>query len=206
MKNYFIIFCQFFAYITSFLLVRSLLRFKLEDHIVLPKGPIIIAANHPSRLDPFLICLILPPRLAFRLMPARFVTAEIYLRHWYEKTVMFPLGCVSTKQKGNRLLEMLEKLLKRGETIFFFPSGKRETPADSHKPKIGAIYLERNVPNAFILPINITIQGSLTLKNVFFRKAQIFVTLLEPYRNRDFPVDMQPLADNLMERIRKVEN
>ena len=104
----------------------------------------IIVANHPSKLDPFLILAALPMSIFVKLTPFIFVTTEKYLKKWHYKYLLLMWGCFSDLEKNNKKpISILKEKLNNNETIFLFQGGELEKEGKSNSPRIGAIYLER---------------------------------------------------------------
>ena len=205
MKNWLIKGALIATYLLIAMPLRIIFRVKRKGESEIKKsGKYIIAANHPSKLDPFIILASLPFKTYLKLIPTRFVTTQNYLTKWYHKFLFIPLGCISNKPKKNKKpLEILEKRLRSGETIFIFPRGELEKKGIKSEPKVGVIYLERNVKGSKIIPVNIYISGSLSLINVIKRKVKIEVTFKEVFRHKEFEEDLQIMANDVIRRIEK---
>jgi len=195
--------------ITTYLLIamplRIIFRIKRKGELEIEKpGKYIIAANHPSKLDPFLILASLPFRTYLKLIPTRFVTTQNYLTKWHHKFFLIPLGCISNKPKKNKKpLEILEKRLRSGETIFIFPRGELEKRGIKSEPKVGIVYLERNVKGSKIIPVKIYMSCSLNFMNIITRKIKVEVTFKDVFRHKEFKEDLQIMANDVIRRIEK---
>jgi len=149
----------------------------------------IIASNHPSKIDPFLVCYNFPFKDFIRLIPFRFVTADKFL-HGFNKYFLLLYGCFSTKEiRGKKILERAKEYLHRGETVYIFPTGRIEKSI-KYKPKVGTIYLQRDIKNCKIIPINLT-----------FKENGVKISYKQSLRYNQFHKDLQPLADELMGKI-----
>ena len=156
--------------------------------------PCIIASNHTARLDPFLVVFSLSIADFLRIIPIRFITADIYLRDPFSKLFLLPLGCVSTEGK---VLHRASALLDQGHSLYIFPTGKIKRK----KPKVGVAYLERAASNAQIIPVHIRGSDRISFGTVFSRESLVTVTFHPPFRHDSFPDDLQPLANDVMRRI-----
>jgi len=205
MKNWLIKEVLIATYLLIAMPLRIIFRVKRKGDLEIKKpGKYIIAANHPSKLDPFIILASLPFKTYLKLTPTRFVTTQNYLTRWYHKFFLIPLGCISNKPKKNKKpLEILEKRLRSGETIFIFPRGELEKRGIKSEPKVGVVYLERNVKGSEIIPVNISISGSLSFFNVIKRRVKIEVTFKEVFRHKKFSKDLQIMANDVIRRIEK---
>ncbi|MBX5441223.1 MAG: 1-acyl-sn-glycerol-3-phosphate acyltransferase, partial [Solirubrobacteraceae bacterium] len=114
---------------------------------VLPDGPMIIAANHRSFLDPFVIGTICR-------RPVYFVAKkELFqkpLTAWFLNSLgAFPID------RGNAdgdAMATAREILERGDVVVIFPEGTRVRPGGLGKPKrgVGRLALETGAP---VLPV-----------------------------------------------------
>lgn len=130
----------------ALLLPFSLLYFRLgrigRGHV--PRtGPVILAANHRSFLDPFLIGL-----LARR--PLHYVAKEELFRHpvvswWLSALGAFPVRRGSADRD---MLATARALLARGEAVLIFPEGTRTRPGPLGRPRrgVGRLALQTGAP------------------------------------------------------------
>ena len=162
----------------------------------------IIVANHPSKLDPFLVLAVLPLKIFIKLTPINFVISEDYLKKWYYKYLLKMWGCISNIKRDNKKpLAILKEKLNNNETVFLFPGGELEKKGKLGTPKIGAIYLEREVKNSFLLPIKIEMSNKINLLNLLKRNIKTKIEIKKEFRNEKFQKNLQPLADELYKRI-----
>jgi len=205
MKNYPIKGVLVATYFLIAIPLRIIFRIKREGEPKIDSnGKYIIASNHPSKLDPFIILASLPFKTFFKLIPTRFVTTQNYLTKWYHKMFLLPLGCISNKPKnGKKALEILEERINEGETIFIFPRGELEKKGIKSEPKVGAVYIEKNVKDSKIIPVNIYLSGKLNFKNLLKRKVRIEIKFKEVFRHKEFKDDLQINANDLIKRIEK---
>ncbi len=205
MKNWLIKGVLIATYLLIAIPLRIIFRIKRKGELEIKRsGKYILAANHPSKIDPFLILASLPFRIYLKIIPIRFVTAQNYLNKWYNKFFLIPLGCISNRPKRNKKpLEILEKRLRSGETIFIFPGGELEKRGLKSEPKVGVVYLERNVKGSKIIPVKIYISDSFSLTNMIKRKIKIEVTFKEVFRHKEFKEDLQIMANDVIRRIEK---
>ncbi len=206
MKNSFV---KIFLIITHILLALPIrLIFKVRSNSsklkILKGRKYILASNHPTKIDPFLILASIPLNKYIRLVPIRFVTSENYLSKWYYKPLLLSWGCVSNITKnGKKPLDLLKDHLDKGETIFIFPKGELEKGGNDAMPKVGVVYLERGVKNSYIIPIKINISNNLNIKNLLKRNIKIDIQIKDQFRHENFIEDLQPLANDVSKRISK---
>ncbi|MCX6729822.1 MAG: lysophospholipid acyltransferase family protein [Candidatus Saccharibacteria bacterium] len=149
-------------------------RAKVLNNLNLPSDPkarYIIAANHQSRLDAFIITGILSPRFWIRLLPYRYITANQYLYNPRFTWLLWPLGgfpAFHTKREGSGL-EQAQKILISGQTVCIFPEGRRSRPYEE-KPKRGVGVLA-NTPRTYVIPIKLQWRHKPRRVNVSIGKA-----------------------------------
>lgn len=124
------------------------------EHV--PQRPFIIAANHTSKVDPFLLCL-LPISVVKRLIPIYFLTTEHYYRRWYLQPVLKLLGSYPVAKRAWTLHDFLSSTIekiKAGKVVMFFPEGRIIKADEGSKPKPGIGYLAEQTQKP-ILPLRI---------------------------------------------------
>lgn len=127
-----------------------------KELLTIKKSRFIIVANHRRAIDSALILATLPLSTYRTLLPIRFFTANLYLRYWWQRCFLFPLGsfrAYSTEGKISGVKGGLE-LSDREQSLFIFPEGKRVKPNSKVKPKIGIAYLAQR-RDFTILPVYI---------------------------------------------------
>jgi len=124
-----------------FLIYFRMTRIGLE-HIP-RKGPVILASNHRSFLDPFVIAT-----LARR--PMYYVAKkELFAKRW-QAWILNALGAfpVDRGTGDTDMIETAKAILARGDIVLIFPEGTRVRPGSLGKPKrgVGRLALETGVP------------------------------------------------------------
>lgn len=170
MKRTFLIIPQFIAY----LLFKGASSLLLPKRVRLPDSSLhldkdrhyVIAANHQSGLDPFVICTSLPLRHFLKLFPFRFITHRIFFERWWLKPWLHLIGCYPTKADGDgkSSIETSIEFVRKGYTIFIFPEGRRTLPHQT--PAKTGIGLIAEAGEADILPVHIDWQ-----KKSWWRRA-----------------------------------
>lgn len=117
-----------------------------REHIP-EEGPVIIAANHRSFLDPFVI-----GTMARR--PIYYVAKqELFKRSW-QAWILNSLGAFPVKrgEADQDMIETARTILGRGDIVLIFPEGTRIRPGALGQPKrgVGRLALETGAP---IVPI-----------------------------------------------------
>jgi 1-acyl-sn-glycerol-3-phosphate acyltransferase len=141
----------FIAHVICHVKVQSELK-------TLPKGRkahFIIAANHQSALDPFVITGVISPHFWSKLLPYRYITANQYLYKPKYIWFLWPLGGFPAYDTQREVwgLRRAQNILDSGQTVCIFPEGQRARKHEV-KPKKGVSILA-NSPNTYIIPIKL---------------------------------------------------
>jgi 1-acyl-sn-glycerol-3-phosphate acyltransferase len=107
------------------------------------EGPVIIASNHRSFLDPFVI-----GTMARR--PMYYVAKSELFRHRWQSWILSSLGAFPVvRGSGDAdMIETAKAILDRGEIVLMFPEGTRIRPGSLGKPRrgVGRLALETGAP------------------------------------------------------------
>ena len=123
-------------------LCRSVTRVRIEgDTSLIPReGPVIIAANHISNVDPVLIAAFLTPRLGRRI-------------HWLGKKEMFDWPFIGYLARNGGVVpvdrdradveafRVARRILDAGHVLMVFPEGTRSPTGELQQPKDGLAML-----------------------------------------------------------------
>ncbi|MBN1581650.1 MAG: 1-acyl-sn-glycerol-3-phosphate acyltransferase [Anaerolineae bacterium] len=126
-----------------------MLKMDVLKHAPLPDGPKILAVNHPSCTDPFLILLLSRQKMSILITEKAFKVPVFgsYLRKADHVCVV--------PGKGEAVLARAEQLLKQGRTVVIFPEGQI-SPQDGgfHRARSGVarLALSSGVP---VIPVGI---------------------------------------------------
>jgi 1-acyl-sn-glycerol-3-phosphate acyltransferase len=178
-------FLQFIYFCIFHWPLRLLLRAKVKvpEGIVIEKNkPLILALNHPSRLDPFLLGL-LPWRLFKQIMPVYFLTANQYYQHWWLRIFIKPVGAYPLQEKAWTLEEFLGTTLAKlsaGQKVMVFPEGQLTKWFDPDNAKPGIVHMAMK-SGARILPIHIQGIFGVGFWDTVFRKRTGALSLGQPF-------------------------
>jgi 1-acyl-sn-glycerol-3-phosphate acyltransferase len=116
------------------------------------EGPVILAANHESFLDDFLMPLVLKGR------KATILAKGDYFDHWYTRWFFKAAGCVPVRREGGSAglaaLRAAIDALNEGKLVALFPEGTRSPDGRLYRGKTGVarIALEAHAP---VIPVAI---------------------------------------------------
>jgi 1-acyl-sn-glycerol-3-phosphate acyltransferase len=106
-------------------------------------GPVILASNHRSFLDPFVIATMAP-------RPMYYVAKkELFEKRW-QAWILNALGAFPVDRGASdaEMIETATSILARGDIVLIFPEGTRTRPGTLGKPKrgVGRLALETGAP------------------------------------------------------------
>lgn len=140
---------QFVLFVVTKIFV--LRGYTVTPRIAFTRGSHIIAANHRSGLDPFVIVSSLRMRDFFRLAPFSFMTANRFMRPVWLRPFAWAAGCFPAHPGlGAYGIEKAVEDIHRGYTLVIFPEGRRTQDA-STKAKRGLTSICEQVPDARLI-------------------------------------------------------
>jgi 1-acyl-sn-glycerol-3-phosphate acyltransferase len=131
---------------------RFLLRMRIRgEHHIPRKGPVILAANHLSHVDPIMV--ILSSRRT-----THYLAKDGHFEKWWTRFVMKSTGQIETQRESGGLdaLSSAADVLDQGRALGIFPEGTRSkrTEAPFLLPgKTGVARLAASYPNSVVIPI-----------------------------------------------------
>jgi 1-acyl-sn-glycerol-3-phosphate acyltransferase len=169
---------QIFLYAIFAWFLKPLLGITVEGkEKISAKKPVLIVANHRSKLDPFIILSAMGWKNFLKFYPWRFPLAKSLAEKWWIKWPSWYIGCYQITGRGDldKSLEETFKAIDKGYSIIFFPQGKMILKDEISKTKrgIGHICLKRDI---YLLPVKIdhvgftrrTKRGKITRSNITF--------------------------------------
>ncbi|MBU2545351.1 1-acyl-sn-glycerol-3-phosphate acyltransferase [Patescibacteria group bacterium] len=170
-------------WIIAKLLLLIFLRVEIETEVDLKKlrGPLIIASNHVSAADPFLIGASFS--FGAKIFPIRYAILD---KIYYFLPVLLLLWClgsfpVKRKIGLDKALKTPIKILNKGGVVGIFPHGGREWKIGALKPKRGVAYLALKT-GVKILPIRITIPvKKMGLMKGLLKRYKIKIKIGKPF-------------------------
>jgi len=173
---------------------------------IVPPGPAIIATNHTSVLDSFIVPAVLPRNISY-------VGKAEYLDDWKTKHIFPALGMIPIDRSGGdaaqAALDTAADLLDSGELFGIYPEGTRSRTGHLYKGHTGVARLSHRT-GAPIIPVGMVgmrdIQPPDAPLPKFFNSATIsFGQPLFPGEHGDpaaDPMAFRAMTDALMFRIR----
>jgi len=155
----------------------------------LPAGPVVVAANHLSHVDPVVVTMAVE-------RPVRFLALdELFGHHTAFDTLLLWLGSIPLTRTGIPLSAMRTALveLAAGGAVAMFPEGRRVAAWGDEWPRRGAAWLSVR-SGAPLVPVAITGSGGVMgLEDKKLQRHPVSVTRGEPlhpdeFRNLDDPV------------------
>ncbi len=186
-------------------LFRKLFKVKAYNVEVLNQpGPMIVAANHRSYIDPPLLNAVAPEPLVFLAKKELF---EGKFKNWLFRN-MNAIPVDRSKADLDALNEALKRL-EEGCKVCIFPEGRRAPEDGFLKPKPGVGYLvaKSKVP---VVPVYIhNSTDILSRDNKKFRipKREVIVIFGNPIKFEDVPDNIRgykQIADRIMDEIKKL--
>ena len=159
-----------------------------------PDGGVLLASNHRSFLDPFVIgCCVR--------RPIYFVAKQELFQNRFAGWILNCLGAFPVKrgESDEESMATALALLERGEAVVIFPEGTRHRSGPLHPPKrgVGRLALESGVP---VVPIAVTgTEGA--RRGILFRPARVDIRCGRPLTYPRVETPSKHLANEVTARI-----
>lgn len=122
-----------------------------QEHLALPpSGPLLLASNHLSGLDPLLL-------IAASRRPLRFIIAREQYERWWLHWLFRGIGCipVDREREPRAALYAARRVLAAGEVVALFPQGRIYLDHEPPAPLRRGIVLLSQITGAPIVPVRI---------------------------------------------------
>ncbi|NPA54310.1 MAG: 1-acyl-sn-glycerol-3-phosphate acyltransferase [Aquificae bacterium] len=165
------------------------------------EGGCILAANHRSNLDPFVLNSISP-------RPIFFMAKEELFKVPFLSWIIKKAGAIPVKRNKRDIsaLKKASQALKEGFCVGIFPEGHRAKPKQFGKPQsgVGLLVAKNKVP---VIPVRIEGTDDVFPVGAKFPKFKypINITIGKPIYFEDIDnMDYQDIANKVMEEIKKL--
>ncbi len=187
----------FLAWIVIYPLFRSLTGVKIEGRVP-KKGPLILAANHVSFLDPPLVGITACREIHFLAKPGLFTGSKFFVR------LITAYNAISLE--GTAGIRKAIELLRKGNALVIFPEGTRSRKKEIlpfHKG-VGYLAINYGVP---VLPVYITNSNKRVISLVFrWNELKIkFGKLIHPHGYKKTREDFVRFAERIREEVLKLK-
>jgi 1-acyl-sn-glycerol-3-phosphate acyltransferase len=114
------------------LFAHTMLRLSVEWKAPLPGGPVILAANHPSTIDPAILTMLSPAQVTILILDTLF---KVPL---FGRSLRLCGHIPVVSGNGQAALDKARRLVEAGRTVAIFPEGKiSPQDGDCHQPHTG---------------------------------------------------------------------
>ena len=189
------------------------LEIKGKENLDNIDGPIIIASNHTSELDPTVIPLITAffskklPIYSVIYPIHRYKQEDFGWRRYLYSGMFFELLGGYPTNSGNKdyekSLDNHIQLLKQGKTVCIFPEG-RYTKDGKISPARGGLGYLAFKTKAIVVPIAINTFYGLSAKDFIFRRKKVVVTVLKPMNSEEVIGNIDPSVEDFRMGSQKV--
>ncbi len=182
-----------------------------KENLSLVTKPVILAANHTSELDVTAVELIFP--LFSKFYPIYFVSdpkekfKSFGWRNYIYGGVFFNVLGGYPIHSGHKdyavSLENHIDLLKKGQTVFIFPEGKR-TQDGSLNPARGGLGYMVAATDCMVVPIAINTFHNISWVDFFLRRKKVVITVLKPMTKEEIMPMQAPTVEDCRAGSQKV--
>lgn len=133
---------------------QAMLHIDIEWHAPLPEGPAILAANHPSTIDPAVLTVLSRERMSI------LIRESLFKVPLFGRSLRFSGHIPVVFGSGQEALDQAQALLAQGRKVAIFPEGII-SPVEGgfHRPRsgVGRLALASGVP---VVPVGIHLDKS----------------------------------------------
>lgn len=161
-------------------LLRVFFRTRRSRVPILPDGPLILAPNHRSYLDPLVVGSLISRRPIF-MMTAKYYDAKFF------GSIYRMARCIVVEREGDnrRALREAEKVLQEGRALVIFPEGTISPTGELMELQPGCAWLARRT-GAPVIPVHLSgTREALPRDSMRLRFVPVGMTLGEPLRIQD---------------------
>jgi 1-acyl-sn-glycerol-3-phosphate acyltransferase len=187
------------------------LQVDISEKISFPDGPVILAANHPSTIDPAVVTLLAPAQMRILILDTLF-KVPLFGRslRW---SGHIPVVC----GQGGAALDAAQESLRAGKTVVIFPEGVISPPGGGcHPPRTGMARLALTtglpvipvgiaVDPACIRRIHTRVDGRLETGTWYFH-GPYALTIGEPMRFLGDAADREQVHQVTGQVMRQIDN
>ena len=195
------------AFVRVFFPPMTHLKVEGKQYIKNIDEPVILIANHNSRLDPVYMSAFLPNHLYKRMMPFRFMTLKKTMRKLRSIPGLYLVGCYAVEPGSGpleRVLEKSMKILSKGENaLVMFPDSPLHKTVDSPKAKPGIAYLGKH-SKRLIIPIGLSNSKKIGVFSFWTARVHLTMRFDKPFYYNDIAEegeDLQKTAQKMMDRV-----
>ena len=190
--------CQF----TFGLLLRTIFRMRFADVRSLPDGPLILAANHRSFIDPGVLGAIADRPIIY-MMHAKYY--DLKALNWFFR--MSRCIVVDDAADMRAALRASEEVLRQGQVLGIFPEGHISKDGTLQPPQPGIAWLARRT-GAPVIPVYLGGTREVLPRGAkCLRMGQVRVAMGQPLRVDDYPAGRageQRFAQDIMVAIARL--
>jgi 1-acyl-sn-glycerol-3-phosphate acyltransferase len=186
--------------------LRLLFRFQVQGRENIPRrGKLLLAANHASAYDPFVIGCLVPRALYFLAKKELF---DNPLLSWALRVLLHAIP-VDRREIGHTTIRRINELLANGEAVLLFPEGTRSRSGQIGKSKSG-VGMMAAANQADIVPVRV--EGLFGKSGSLFRRPRIKIIFgsvisVAPFlQNGTIGKEIyRQIADTVLNRIRMMD-
>lgn len=129
-------------------------RFELTAADIKPGEHYVIAANHQTHVDPFVLNALLPLPILHKLGTVRTIAHTVFFSNLFNRSFMTAFGAFPTKAHPilPHGLDCARDLLNAGQTVQIFPEGRMTVPGQT--PAKQGVAIMAQWPGVKIIPVH----------------------------------------------------